>query len=60
MGCGLLKDRMPVLLKGLLQGLRPLFEAARDLTPIVLVILFFQELVLKQPIPNLNDEVPGT
>ncbi|MBN4073621.1 hypothetical protein JYT23_02170 [Mariprofundus ferrooxydans] len=51
---------MPVLLKGLLQGLRPLFEAARDLTPIVLVILFFQELVLKQPIPNLNDEVPGT
>jgi len=39
--------------------IRPLFEAARDLTPIVLVILFFQGLVLKQPIPNLESMLVG-
>jgi len=54
-----LNIRFPVILKGLMQGLRPLLEAARDLTPIVLVILFFQELVLKQPIPNLQDIMIG-
>jgi len=48
-----------VLLKGLTNGLRPLFEAARDLTPIVLVIVVFQEFVLKQPIPNLEDLLVG-
>jgi len=48
-----------MLLKGVMNGLRPLFEAARDLTPIVLVILFFQELVLQQPIPNLEDMLVG-
>jgi len=48
-----------MMLKNFMQGLRPLFEAARDLTPIVLVILFFQELVLKQPIPNLEDMLVG-
>jgi len=47
------------MLKSLMQAFRPLFEAARDLTPIVLVILFFQELVLKQPIPNLEDIMIG-
>ncbi len=31
---------------------RPLAEALRDLLPIVVVILFFQLLVLGQPIPN--------
>jgi len=46
-------------MKGLLKSLRPLFEAARDLTPIVLVILFFQELVLKQPIPNVEGILVG-
>jgi len=46
-------------MKGLLKSLRPLFEAARDLTPIVLVILFFQELVLKQPIPNMEGILVG-
>lgn len=42
-----------------MKALRPLFEAARDLTPIVLVILFFQELVLKQPIPNMEGILVG-
>ncbi|RLL54035.1 DUF1538 domain-containing protein [Mariprofundus sp. EBB-1] len=46
-------------MKGLMKALRPLFEAARDLTPIVLVILFFQELVLKQPIPNMEGILVG-
>ncbi len=46
-------------MKGLIKALRPLFEAGRDLAPIVLVILFFQELVLKQPIPNMGDILVG-
>jgi len=43
----------------LMATLRPLLEAMRDLAPIVLVILFFQELVLRQPIPNLEGMVFG-
>lgn len=39
--------------------LKPLFEALRDLTPIVVVIVCFQEFVLKQPIPNLVDLIEG-
>ncbi|HKI61276.1 MAG TPA: DUF1538 domain-containing protein [Mariprofundaceae bacterium] len=31
----------------------------RDLTPIVLVILFFQELVLQQPVPNMEQMLLG-
>lgn len=38
---------------------RPLFEAMRDLTPIILVILFFQTFVLKQPIPDLDQMLVG-
>lgn len=45
--------------RNLLNQFRPLLEAARDLTPIILVILFFQELVLKQPIPNLEGLLLG-
>ncbi len=37
----------------------PLVEALRDLTPIIVVILFFQEIVLNQPIPNLNELLSG-
>jgi len=47
------------MMKGVLKILQPLFEAARDLTPIVLVILFFQEFVLKQPIPNMENIMLG-
>ncbi len=43
----------------LLSALRPLWEAARDLAPIVLVILFFQLVVLQQPIPHLADLLTG-
>ncbi len=34
-------------------------DAARDLTPIVLVIAFFQIVVLQQPFPNLGDTLIG-
>jgi uncharacterized membrane protein (DUF2068 family) len=43
----------------LIDALRPLFGAMRDLAPIVLVILFFQGLVLRQPIPNLDEMLVG-
>lgn len=36
-----------------------LLESIRDLTPIVLVIAFFQIAVVQQPIPNLRDLVVG-
>ncbi len=38
---------------------RPLLEAMRDLSPIVLVIVFFQLVVLKQPIPDLANILAG-
>lgn len=38
----------------------PLLNSARDLLPIVLVIGFFQLLVLQQPIPNLSEILLGT
>jgi len=47
------------MLKVLVDAMRPLLEAARDLTPIVLVILFFQGLVLRQSIPNLEEMLVG-
>lgn len=39
--------------------LRLLGNATRDLTPIVLVIAFFQIIVLRQPFPNLGGVVVG-
>jgi len=47
------------VIKGIGIALRPLLEAARDLSPIVLVIVFFQVLVLKQPIPDLGNIIAG-
>ncbi len=38
----------------------PLTASARDLLPIVVVIAFFQLLVLRQPIPNLGELLLGT
>lgn len=38
---------------------RPLVEALRDLSPIVLVITFFQIFVLQQPIPDLGGIAAG-
>jgi hypothetical protein len=34
-------------------------SAARDLTPIVVVVAFFQLVVLKQPLPNLDEIIVG-
>ncbi|MDQ7012146.1 MAG: DUF1538 domain-containing protein [Mariprofundaceae bacterium] len=47
------------MLKGLRYILQPVGEAVRDLTPIVLVIVFFQSVVLRQPIPNLERIIIG-
>jgi len=41
------------------QRIRPLIEAVRDLAPIVLVIIFFQAVVLRQPFPNLAEMLLG-
>ena len=38
---------------------RRLFDAARDLAPIIVVIAFFQIVVLQQPFPNLGSVVVG-
>jgi hypothetical protein len=40
--------------------LAPLLASARDLLPIVVVIAFFQLVVLQQPIPNLGEILLGT
>lgn len=45
--------------KSFLYFLHTIASSARDLTPIVLVIAFFQIFVLKQPIPNLDEMVLG-
>jgi hypothetical protein len=39
--------------------LRSLLDSIRDLTPVILVIAFFQIFVLKQPIPNLAGLASG-
>jgi len=45
----------------IVQGLaRLLLDAARDLLPIVVVIAFFQIVVIRQPFPNLGDVLIGT
>ncbi len=47
---------MPVLR----QFARSLFDSARDLAPIVLVVVFFQVGVLRQPVPNVLELLGGT
>jgi len=44
---------------GFKKTFRPLVEALRDLSPIVLVIAFFQIFVLQQPIPNMGGIAAG-
>ena len=39
---------------------RYLFGSLRDLLPVILVVLFFQLLVLQQPLPNLGQLLFGT
>jgi hypothetical protein len=38
---------------------KPILESAKDLLPIVAVVLFFQLLVLQQPLPNLPEVMLG-
>ncbi len=40
--------------------LQPLWESSRDLLPILLVIAFFQLVVLQKPIPNMAQLFTGT
>ena len=46
-----------------MSGLRSLISvmmgSVRDLAPIVLVVIFFQAVVLRQPFPNLADTIAG-
>lgn len=43
----------------MLNALKPFLESSRDLAPIVVVIAFFQLVVLQQPIPNFIDIMIG-
>ena len=40
--------------------LRTALDSLRDLAPIILVVAFFQLVVLRQPLPNLADVLVGT
>ena len=40
--------------------LRTTLDSLRDLAPIILVVAFFQLVVLRQPLPNLADVLVGT
>lgn len=44
----------------MLKFIRPLLESFRDLVPIILVVVFFQLLVLQQPIPDMENILLGT
>lgn len=46
--------------KALTQFLKTMFNSARDLAPIALVIAFFQMFVLQQPIPNFEAMIVGS
>ena len=48
------------MLNTLLALARPLWSATKDLLPIVAVVLFFQLVVLQQPLPNLGSMLLGT
>ncbi|HKI59461.1 MAG TPA: DUF1538 family protein, partial [Mariprofundaceae bacterium] len=52
-------DRIQLAWNTFRDAIWPLVEALRDLTPIIVVILFFQEVVLNQPIPNLDELLSG-
>lgn len=48
------------MVQAIRQFSRTLLGSLRDMTPIILVIAFFQLLVLQQPIPQLFDLISGT
>ena len=43
-----------------LQSIRPVIDSVRDLLPIILVVAFFQLVVLSKPIPNYPQLIIGT
>lgn len=43
-----------------LQSIRPVIDSVRDLLPIILVVAFFQLVVLNKPIPNYPQLIIGT
>ena len=43
-----------------LQSFKPLIDSVRDLLPIILVVAFFQLVVLNKPIPNYPQLIIGT
>lgn len=48
------------LIRTVIAVARPIAASAKDLLPIVLVVLFFQLVVLQQPLPNLTGMLVGT
>ena len=46
--------------KAILGLIRSIVDSLRDLAPIIVVIAFFQLVVLQQPLPNLADLLIGT
>jgi len=52
-------NQIRLVWKSFREAIWPLVEALRDLTPIIVVILFFQEIVLQQSIPNLEELLSG-
>ena len=53
------KDRIRVIWRRFRRAIEPLTDSALALLPIILVIAFFQFLVLRQPIPRLGDMLGG-
>jgi hypothetical protein len=54
------KGRLKVFLSKVRKVAEPLIESGLALLPIVLVIAFFQLIVLRQPIPNMGQMLWGT
>ena len=48
------------MIKRLEQIILPLWQSTRDLLPIIVVIAFFQIVVLQKPIPNMGQLLVGT
>ncbi len=55
----LLYQQTKIVKQPLLQLFQSLFDSLRDMAPIIIVIGFFQLVVLQRPIPNLLDIVIG-
>jgi len=53
------KDRLRVIWHKFRRAIEPLTDSALALLPIILVIAFFQFLVLRQPIPRLGEMLRG-